>query len=529
MPVRWTSSRLTVSLSDSGIKLFNNYFETSITKRLSGLCHSREECLCLGSKFLPPKVCRGLALGIDDLAGSKPGSDADNAIMHSHPSPLFACPAGGKGQVPDSYNGYLYAVPLSQLDRELGYNCTWSEGEISTAVKTGRDAAAYVAFAKGTCIAALAVVVLYVRYRNQSGSLIQVIRRDGGLYIFLLTEPWIPRYPKCRGQICPANELGDKTTGFGDEQMEMNQYAGLGYFTLLACRTFLHGHRCALNQGFELRWGKALQETRQRERRIRSRLAAGRLTRIQNNWSPSSVWASVYDGYPGWNASDNWGSTKWLSWDCDASVWPSLPQRQMPRGGRRYLCYYEHRATEREALNPACTATNSIKHVSDPSILIPEVQTHWGSEINARGTNRPSRSALKATPTSAPTSRAERIISSSSRGPALCTEIRLRTRTVIFETTSSARSTPHTRTPVAKTGSPARLRLVGVEDVQMTVSMNQGVIHDISPVDIENLTNSLFDFRDRQGDPLNFLVSIYTGRIDHPGAGPIAEFHWNGD
>ncbi|KAF6742456.1 hypothetical protein DFP72DRAFT_1081923 [Ephemerocybe angulata] len=36
----------------------------------------------------------------------------------------------------------------------------------------------------------------------------------------------------------------------------------------------------------------------------------------------------------------------------------------------------------------------------------------------------------------------------------------------------------------------------GVEDVQMTLSMNQGVIHDISPVDIENLTNSLFDFRD---------------------------------
>ncbi|KAF6745797.1 hypothetical protein DFP72DRAFT_855982 [Ephemerocybe angulata] len=68
-----------------------------------------------------------------------------------------------------------------------------------------------------------------------------------------------------------------------------------------------------------------------------------------------------------------------------------------------------------------------------------------------------------------------------------------------------------------------------VEDVQMTLTMNQGVIHDISPVDIENLTNSLFDFRDRQGDPLNFLVSIYTGRVDHPGAGPIAEFHWNGD
>ncbi|KAF6751829.1 hypothetical protein DFP72DRAFT_850344 [Ephemerocybe angulata] len=68
-----------------------------------------------------------------------------------------------------------------------------------------------------------------------------------------------------------------------------------------------------------------------------------------------------------------------------------------------------------------------------------------------------------------------------------------------------------------------------VEDVQMTLTMNQGVIHDISPVDIENLTNSLFDFRDRQGDPLNFLVSVYTGRVDHPGAGPIAEFHWNGD
>lgn len=68
-----------------------------------------------------------------------------------------------------------------------------------------------------------------------------------------------------------------------------------------------------------------------------------------------------------------------------------------------------------------------------------------------------------------------------------------------------------------------------IEDVQMTLTMNQGVIQDIHPIDIENLTNGLFAFRDAQNDPVNFLVSIYTGRVDHPDAGPIAEFHWNGD
>ncbi|KAF6750044.1 hypothetical protein DFP72DRAFT_1072658 [Ephemerocybe angulata] len=68
-----------------------------------------------------------------------------------------------------------------------------------------------------------------------------------------------------------------------------------------------------------------------------------------------------------------------------------------------------------------------------------------------------------------------------------------------------------------------------IEDVQMTLNMNQGVIQDIQVQDIENLTNGLFDFRDQQADPINFLVSIYTGRPDHPDAGPIAEFHWNGD
>ncbi|KAJ3534357.1 hypothetical protein NMY22_g6962 [Coprinellus aureogranulatus] len=69
----------------------------------------------------------------------------------------------------------------------------------------------------------------------------------------------------------------------------------------------------------------------------------------------------------------------------------------------------------------------------------------------------------------------------------------------------------------------------GIPDVQMTLDMNQGVIQDIHPIDVENLTNALFDFRDAQGDPVNFLVSIYTGRIDHPDAGPIGEFRFDGD
>ncbi|KAF6746963.1 hypothetical protein DFP72DRAFT_1075780 [Ephemerocybe angulata] len=66
-------------------------------------------------------------------------------------------------------------------------------------------------------------------------------------------------------------------------------------------------------------------------------------------------------------------------------------------------------------------------------------------------------------------------------------------------------------------------------DVQMTLTMNQGVIQDIHPVDIENLTNNLFQFRNRETNPVNFIVGLYTGRIDHPDAGLIAEFHWQGD
>ncbi|KAJ7159029.1 hypothetical protein C8R43DRAFT_1234135 [Mycena crocata] len=68
-----------------------------------------------------------------------------------------------------------------------------------------------------------------------------------------------------------------------------------------------------------------------------------------------------------------------------------------------------------------------------------------------------------------------------------------------------------------------------IEDVQMTLDMDQGVIQDIQVQDIENLTNGLFAFRDAQADPVNFLVSIYTGFPDHPDAGLIGQLHWNGD
>ncbi|KAF6759592.1 hypothetical protein DFP72DRAFT_1101049 [Ephemerocybe angulata] len=77
----------------------------------------------------------------------------------------------------------------TQLDRDLGYPCEWV-GEFSPAAIRGRIMASYVACTKAVCIAVFALAVLYVRYRSQAGSLIRVIRRDGGAYIFAFTGPW---------------------------------------------------------------------------------------------------------------------------------------------------------------------------------------------------------------------------------------------------------------------------------------------------------------------------------------------------
>ncbi|KAJ7500932.1 hypothetical protein B0H11DRAFT_1908784 [Mycena galericulata] len=68
-----------------------------------------------------------------------------------------------------------------------------------------------------------------------------------------------------------------------------------------------------------------------------------------------------------------------------------------------------------------------------------------------------------------------------------------------------------------------------IEDVQVTLTMQEGVIQDIQGQDIDYLMTSLNDFRGAQSSPINFLVSLYTGIVGHPGAGIIATWHWNGD
>jgi hypothetical protein len=50
----------------------------------------------------------------------------------------------------------------------------------------------------------------------------------------------------------------------------------------------------------------------------------------------------------------------------------------------------------------------------------------------------------------------------------------------------------------------------GVDTVQVTLTMQQGVIQDIQDQDIDSLMSSLNDFRGSQSSPINFLVSLYN-------------------
>ncbi|KAF6755517.1 hypothetical protein DFP72DRAFT_1045352 [Ephemerocybe angulata] len=79
-------------------------------------------------------------------------------------------------------------LPLSEVDRELGYACTWA-GKISTASQNKRIIAGYISLAKALCIFALVLFIFLVRYRSQAGTfkLFHVLRRDSGVCILLLT------------------------------------------------------------------------------------------------------------------------------------------------------------------------------------------------------------------------------------------------------------------------------------------------------------------------------------------------------
>ncbi|KAF6742444.1 hypothetical protein DFP72DRAFT_1105882 [Ephemerocybe angulata] len=79
-----------------------------------------------------------------------------------------------------------HTSPISELDEALGYPCTWDE-DISQSARNALVAAGYVSLTKVVLLAALALAIFAMRYRGQSNSLIYVIRRDSGAYIFSLT------------------------------------------------------------------------------------------------------------------------------------------------------------------------------------------------------------------------------------------------------------------------------------------------------------------------------------------------------
>ncbi|KAF6753856.1 hypothetical protein DFP72DRAFT_848787 [Ephemerocybe angulata] len=76
-----------------------------------------------------------------------------------------------------SGNSLRFALPLSQVERELGYSCTWA-GVSSPDIVLANKKAGYVALAK-----AISLYIFSVRYRKQTGTLFETVRRDSGIYI----------------------------------------------------------------------------------------------------------------------------------------------------------------------------------------------------------------------------------------------------------------------------------------------------------------------------------------------------------
>ncbi|KAF6745201.1 hypothetical protein DFP72DRAFT_926693 [Ephemerocybe angulata] len=77
------------------------------------------------------------------------------------------------------------AIPLSELDQELGYGCTW-EGDLSPNIVKIEVIVGYISLAKATSMAILMISVFLVRYRNTTGTLLHVLRRDSGVHLFSL-------------------------------------------------------------------------------------------------------------------------------------------------------------------------------------------------------------------------------------------------------------------------------------------------------------------------------------------------------
>ncbi|KAJ3546290.1 hypothetical protein NMY22_g2116 [Coprinellus aureogranulatus] len=82
----------------------------------------------------------------------------------------------------------LQPVP-DDLDKELGYPCAYiSTADLvkHTAMRLGRNERRYLYFSTTIVLLLVAVVTLAVRYRGRNHRLLQVLRRDGGIYYVVI-------------------------------------------------------------------------------------------------------------------------------------------------------------------------------------------------------------------------------------------------------------------------------------------------------------------------------------------------------
>ncbi|KAJ3542604.1 hypothetical protein NMY22_g3447 [Coprinellus aureogranulatus] len=92
------------------------------------------------------------------------------------------------------------AEPVSKLEEELGYPCYAFSNERwhkSTIAGLGSDSRRYFYFAATAALVIMAAAALATRYRSHKGRLVQVLRRDGGMYCFFLAGVEISRVSLC--------------------------------------------------------------------------------------------------------------------------------------------------------------------------------------------------------------------------------------------------------------------------------------------------------------------------------------------
>ncbi|KAF6741236.1 hypothetical protein DFP72DRAFT_1084595 [Ephemerocybe angulata] len=148
---------------------------------------------------LSPEICRGLWIAVEIIYRTT--TIASEVVLllclyallgarRRHLVPLavvyLGLTFGASGSVFKYISEGSLALPSSGLTQDLGYACTL-RGTVSISAIEGREIAGYVALAKSIAIWCFAIAIFYVRYKNQSGTLISVLRRDSGVYFFSIT------------------------------------------------------------------------------------------------------------------------------------------------------------------------------------------------------------------------------------------------------------------------------------------------------------------------------------------------------